>query len=93
MEVPTSLLCTPLMYAAESSPARYGSSEKYSKFRPHSGLRLMFTAGPSTTATSSCWQLAPIRSPSLPSSSRSNEAAVAQAAGMQTALMLSLMPK
>ena len=37
--------------AAASKPLSNGSSEKYSKLRPHKGLRLMFIAGPSTTST------------------------------------------
>ena len=34
------------MYAAANSPLSKGSSEKYSKFRPHSGLRLIVYARP-----------------------------------------------
>ena len=34
-----------------SWPARYGSSDQYSKQRPPSGLRLIFTPGPRITAT------------------------------------------
>ena len=43
-----------------SSPARNGSSEKYSKFRPHSGERFMLMPGPRITdrlhARASCGQ-------------------------------------
>ena len=93
MLVPMFRLCTPRIIAAHIFPARYGSSEKYSKFRPHSGDRLMFTAGPSTTDTRSCWQLSPSDSPISRIISGSKEAAVALAVGKQTALILSLMPR
>ena len=53
----------------------------------------MFTAGPSTTPSFSCWQLSPMAWPIRPMRSRSKEEAVAQAAGIQTALMLSLTPR
>ena len=53
----------------------------------------MFTAGPSTTESPSCWQESPIASPMRVSIALSNEAAVALAAGKQTALMLSLIPR
>ena len=93
MEVPTFRDWTPLMKAADISPARKGSSEKYSKFLPHRGLRLMFTAGPRTTLSFSCWQLSPMAWPILLIRKRSKEAAVAQAAGIQTASMESFMPR
>ena len=93
MLVPTFRLCTPWIIAVAIRPARTGSSEKYSKFRPHRGLRLMFTAGPSTTDTRSCWQLSPIASPIARISSGSKDAAVAHAVGKHTALMLSLIPR
>ena len=83
----------PLISAVAITPVRYGSSEKYSKFRPHRGLRLMFTAGPSSTLSFSCWQASPRASPIFSISSGSKEAAVALAAGKQTALMLSLIPR
>ena len=42
---------TPRMNPAASLPARYGSSLKYSTFRPHRGLRFRFAPGPSTSPT------------------------------------------
>ena len=36
------LLCSPFTTAAALCPVSSGSSEKYSKLRPHSGLRWMF---------------------------------------------------
>ena len=53
----------------------------------------MFTAGPSSTLSFSCWQASPSASPIFSIMSGSKEAAVALAAGKQTALMLSLMPR
>ena len=49
--MPTFIFCTPCTHAAPMRPARKGSSEKYSKFLPQRGLRLMFTPGPSTVDT------------------------------------------
>src|SRR5665811_2203231 len=52
-EVPMPCPWMPLTRAEASSPATYGSSEKYSKFRPHNGDRLMFKPGPNRTPTPS----------------------------------------
>src|SRR5574344_2011757 len=90
MEVPTCFDCTPAMSLAASSPARYGSSLRYSKLRPQSGERFMFTAGPSSTETPWAWHSSPSASPSNLSTERSKEQELAHAAGKHTALMLSL---
>ena len=61
-------------------PPRYGSSLKYSKFRPHSGLRLMFTAGPNSMQTHPPrWHSSPSARPIRSSSASSKLAAVAHA--------------
>ena len=43
--------CTPFVISQAQTPVRYGSSEKYSKFLPHSGFLWRFTAGASQTFT------------------------------------------
>ena len=48
-----------------SWPARYGSSDQYSKQRPPSGLRLMLTPGPRMTATFSWIHSSAMASPTL----------------------------
>ena len=76
-------------------PTRYGSSLKYSKFRPHSGMRLMFTAGPRMHRhILRAGTPRPAPAPSVRSNaSVEAEHAVAHAAGKHTAVMLSLMPR
>ena len=51
------------MNAADILPARYGSSEKYSKFLPHRGERFIFVPGPSRTETFSAMHSSPRSSP------------------------------
>ena len=53
----------------------------------------MFTAGPSTTETSSAWHSSPMASPMLLIRSLSKELATAQAAGKHTATMESFTPR
>ena len=53
----------PRISAAAILPVRYGSSEKYSKFLPHRGLRLMFIPGPRSTLTPSAMASFPSPSP------------------------------
>src|SRR5699024_4285877 len=60
-------------------------SEKYSKLRPHSGERLMFRPGPSTTATSSIAASVPIAAPTRSASPGSKLAPSATAGGKQVA--------
>ena len=50
-EAPTPCDCRPRTSEAPSTPETSGSSEKYSKLRPHNGERLMLMPGPSTTPT------------------------------------------
>ena len=49
--------CRPRTSAAPSTPDTIGSSERYSKLRPHSGERLMLMPGPSSTPTPSAARL------------------------------------
>ena len=50
-EAPTPCDCRPRTSAEPSTPDTIGSSERYSKLRPHSGERLMLMPGPSSTPT------------------------------------------
>ena len=62
-----------------------GSSEKYSKLRPHSGDRFMFTPGPRTACTPSARASAPIAAATRCNRSRSQEAPIADAVGKPVA--------
>ena len=48
---PTPAACMPCTMALPQRRRRVGSSEKYSKLRPHRGLRFMFSPGPSRRPT------------------------------------------
>ena len=76
---------SPRTQAAPSFPARSGSSEKYSKLRPHRGPRLRFTPGPSTRSTPSPTASSPMARPMSESSASSQEQAVVTAEGKQVA--------
>ena len=68
-----------------SSPVRNGSSEKYSKLRPHRGERFMLIPGPRMTdrlAARASWARA---CPTRPSSSGFQAEAIAEAVGKQVA--------
>ena len=84
-DAPTPRLWIPRTSAAPSTPATSGSSEKYSKLRPHSGDRLMFTPGPSSTATPSARASAPSARPTRSVSSGSNAEPSATAGGKHVA--------
>ncbi len=84
-DAPTPLLCRPRTHSVASTPVRIGSSEKYSKLRPPSGLRFRFTPGPSSTATSIARHSSPSASPIRRSSSGSQVEALATAGGKQVA--------
>ena len=75
----------PRIIAAASFPESSGSSEKYSKFRPQSGLRLMFTPGPSTMPTPCATASSPIARPTSESSDSSQVFASALAVGKHVA--------
>ena len=81
-----------LMYAAAKLPAKYGSSEKYSKFLPQSGERFMFTPGPRTTATPSAMASFAIVFAACAATARFQEAASAEAVGMQVAAFVDHLP-
>ena len=87
------LFCTPFVISQAQTPVRYGSSEKYSKFLPQSGLLLMFNPGPKITLTSmvtaSSANAVPISSPNISSQLFATEAAV----GKQVAGRLAFNPK
>ena len=85
--------CTPDIIAPASSPVRYGSSEKYSKFLPHRGERLILAPGPNITATSSCRHASPNATPTSRTSSRSHDAASVTAVGKQVAGTLTFKPR
>ena len=73
--------CMPRMSAAAILPASSGSSEKYSKFRPQRGLRLMFTPGPSTMEMPSAFASRPMCAPISSSSASSHVLASPAAVG------------
>lgn len=75
----------PRTNAAASLPARYGSSEKYSKLRPASGLRLMLRPGPSSTSTSCAAASAPSALPTSSASDTSQLLATVAEVGKQVA--------
>ena len=84
-EVPTPLLWMPWIKAAAISPARNGSSEKYSKLRPPSGERFILTPGPSSTFTFSAMASSPRAWPMACSNCGSQVEAVLDAVGKQVA--------
>src|SRR5215208_6012588 len=71
----------PWIIAAPRTPERTGSSERYSKLRPHSGERLRLMPGPSTTATPWARASRPSASPTRRASCGSQDDPTAQAAG------------
>ena len=75
----------PRTAAAAILPVRYGSSEKYSKLRPHSGLRLMHRPGPSSVPTPCETASSPMAAPTRSSSSTSQLLAIVTAVGKQVA--------
>ena len=83
----------PRIYPAASLPARYGSSEKYSKLRPHSGLRFILSPGPSSTDTSCAAASSPKAAPISSPSAVSQLLAMADAVGKQVAGTLGFNPK
>ena len=83
----------PRIYPAASLPARYGSSEKYSKLRPHSGLRFMLSPGPNTTDTSCAAASSPKAAPISSPSAASQLLAMADAVGKQVAGTRGIQPK
>src|SRR5215216_234315 len=78
------------MMLAAISPARYGSSEKYSKLRPPSGERFMFAPGPSRTSTFRAMHSSASASPILWIRSTSQVEARQDAVGKQVAGRLSI---
>ncbi len=84
-DAPTPVDWTPRIQAAAIRDDRNGSSEKYSKFRPHSALRLMLAPGPSSTLTPSVRASVPSATPTSSSSSTSHVAASADAVGKHVA--------
>ena len=74
-------------------PARIGSSEKYSKLRPHRGERLMLRPGPSRTSTPRHLASSPSASPISRARSGFQVAATADAVGKQVAFSDSAMPR
>ena len=74
-------------------PERIGSSEKYSKLRPHSGERLMLRPGPSRTSTPRPRASNPSASPISRARSGFHVAATAEAVGKQVAFSDSAMPR
>ena len=93
MQLPTPPDCIPLTNAAGSLPERCGSSEKYSKFRPHRGLRFMLSPGPRTSDTPVALASSPIALPMSDRSEVSQLHAVETAAGKQVAGSETLMPR
>ena len=72
-EAPTPCDCRPRTSAEPSTPDTIGSSERYSKLRPHSGERLMLMPGPSSTPTPSACDSSPSATPTRSSRSGSND--------------------
>ncbi len=81
------------MYAVAIFPLKYGSSLKYSKFLPHKGDLLIFTAGPNTIDTPWSRHSLATAAPISPINSTSNEQAVVHAGGKQVAGYDSFIPK
>ena len=84
---------TPRTKAAAILPETSGSSEKYSKLRPQSGLRLMQRPGASSVPT--FWTAAswPIAAPTRSSSSVSHVFAIVTAVGKHVAGSEPLRPR
>ena len=77
---------TPWTKDAPILPARKGSSEKYSKFLPQRGLRLILTPGPRTVLTFSAFASSAIAEPTSSMRSVSHDDAVVTAGGKQVAV-------
>jgi len=86
-DVPTPVLCTPSTMPMASCPAKYGSSDQNSNERPPSGFLLMFTPGPSSTATFSCTHSSPIATPTSRTSPGFQLLAIPAAGGKHVAGM------
>ena len=82
-DAPMPLLCIPLIIQAALFPASSGSSEKYSKFLPHTGERLMFVPGPRITETFSARHSCAMACPSSYHNFSSQEQADVAAGGKQ----------
>src|SRR5437773_446593 len=67
-------------------PVRYGSSPKYSKLRPRTGIRAMLTPGASNTCSARFLASVPITLPNSLATAGSNDAAMAIAEGSAVAL-------
>ena len=78
------LFCTPFVISQAQTPVRYGSSEKYSKFLPHSGFLWRFTAGASQTFTCCSSHSFPTASPNICHSFLSKEHAMSISVGHAT---------
>ena len=92
-EAPTPFDWMPRTSAAASTPETMGSSERYSKLRPHSGERLMLAPGPSSTATFSIADSTPRASPTRSARSASHDAPRPTAGGKHVAGTLSARPR
>ena len=84
-EVPTPLLCTPLIKAAAIFPDKTGSSEKYSKLRPPSGERFILIPGPNKICTSLACDSVAKASPTRFTNSLFHDEAKPEAVGKQVA--------
>ena len=71
--------------AAPITPEITGSSERYSKLRPHSGDRLMLIPGPNTTLTPWARASVAMASPTSRTRSTSQDDPSAAAVGKQVA--------
>ena len=91
-QAPAPSAWTPSMKAAASTPVSSGSSEKYSKFLPQSGLRFMLAPGPSTRPTPSASASRAMAAPMQRMSSASQPQAVSTAVGKQVAGLERFMP-
>ena len=85
--------CIPCTRAAPMVPARKGSSEKYSKLRPHRGERLMLSPGPRRTCTPRERASRPRACPIRRASSGFQVAARAEAVGKHVAFSEAAMPR
>ena len=83
----------PRTYAAARRPASSGSSEKYSKFRPPSGLLLMLRPGPRRTPTPCDDASLPRATPISVASSSSQLLATVAPVGKQVASSEPWMPR
>src|SRR5881628_1284769 len=75
------LAWTALISATAIVPVRYGSSPKYSKLRPRTGIRAMFTPGASNTCSARLLASVPITLPNSLATAGSKDAARAMAGG------------